>query len=427
MGQVDGPRQLELIQQVGPERVVRQITITKDTAPPQVSFTSPAENTEDATGLTIIGRCEGGEGDVTISGSGVSASTPATCSGSGQNAQFSQAITFSDGDGPKQVQISQTDRAGNTGSATRTFVRSAIPADQLRFQAAQNVIVQYCMNCHGAWRNNTEQDYIDLGLVIPGDLAASTLNRRLKYSDGNPTTPQSGIASDMPFFGTAQYNDFSIDDYNAIANWISQMESSTPPAPEPGEQSRLQAPRLANRVYLDAVFEDIFGVNTVTYRDSGETEDSFIYRNIQSRAEIMGGPCDRWATGYYSPSNNPWDKRADLPKETCIQRANAALGMVPTQSVIREGWIINTCEILLENNSGAGLDHAINRIFNGTGMQNPNAQTLQTAYQLFYPAQPLPTNVRTALQTVADGVSSTRDKWKWVILSICMSPGWQVP
>src|SRR5690606_25494505 len=72
-------------------------------------------------GVTISGACETGL-PITISGSGVAASSAATCTAG----SYSSAITFSNGEGNKDVNVSQTDGAGNSGSASRTFVRDSI-------------------------------------------------------------------------------------------------------------------------------------------------------------------------------------------------------------------------------------------------------------------------------------------------------------
>lgn len=89
-----------------------------DTTAPVLTFASPAADTAGVDGLTITGTCETGL-PVSISGTGVSATSSATCSSS----TFSKDILFSSGDGSKTVTISQTDAAGNLGSISQNFVR----------------------------------------------------------------------------------------------------------------------------------------------------------------------------------------------------------------------------------------------------------------------------------------------------------------
>ncbi len=93
-------------------------SITIDTlAPSPLSYSSPAINTEAQTGVTITGSCETG---ITVDLSGdISSPATTTClAGS-----FSQAITFTAGEGTKNIVVSQTDSASNSTSTNRDFVR----------------------------------------------------------------------------------------------------------------------------------------------------------------------------------------------------------------------------------------------------------------------------------------------------------------
>lgn len=91
----------------------------KDTVAPAVQFNSPAANTVGETGLVLAGTCESGL-IVMASGSGVKSVVTQMCN---SNA-FSLSILFSDNDGQKVVELSQTDAAGNKGTVTRNFIRT---------------------------------------------------------------------------------------------------------------------------------------------------------------------------------------------------------------------------------------------------------------------------------------------------------------
>lgn len=93
----------------------------KDTTAPNITITSPNAGTVARTGVTITGACETGL-TVNISGSGVAAPSTTTCTAN----MYTAAITFSDGDGTKSITVSQTDSVGNTGSASRDFIRDTI-------------------------------------------------------------------------------------------------------------------------------------------------------------------------------------------------------------------------------------------------------------------------------------------------------------
>lgn len=119
----------------------------RDSIAPAVTITSPAADTSHATGLTLAGTCEGVL-PVVVSGSGVSSSVTRNCASN----TYSIDILFSNGDGSKLVQVSQTDAAGNNGTASRTFVRSPPALDGAALYA------QYCAACHGALASSTKQN-----------------------------------------------------------------------------------------------------------------------------------------------------------------------------------------------------------------------------------------------------------------------------
>ena len=89
-----------------------------DTTPPPVTIDSPAANSPWKDGLTLQGACETGL-QVAISGAGVNTPSTTSCA----NGRYSTNILFSDNFGSKEVVASQTDAIGNTGSASRSFLR----------------------------------------------------------------------------------------------------------------------------------------------------------------------------------------------------------------------------------------------------------------------------------------------------------------
>jgi len=105
-----------------------QVSVHYDITGPALAVTSPAANTNANSGVTLGGDCESGL-TVTINGTGVIADTT-TCTGG----HFSKAVTFSSGEGSKSISVSQTDAAGNPGSASRSFVKDSV-APVLNFLA----------------------------------------------------------------------------------------------------------------------------------------------------------------------------------------------------------------------------------------------------------------------------------------------------
>lgn len=115
--------------------------MTLDRDAPTVAYTGPAVNSVHDSVLTITGTCESGIA-VNITG-GVATPVNATCSGG----TFSQIITLSTGEGNKTVNITQTDAASNSSSASRIFVNDTLdpiltiasPAADTRAQASVNL------------------------------------------------------------------------------------------------------------------------------------------------------------------------------------------------------------------------------------------------------------------------------------------------
>ena len=93
-------------------------TWERDTVAPIVQILSPEENTPARDGVLLTGTCEEGL-PLTISGSGVLGAITTSCS----TGTFSQMVYFSAGEGSKTITVSQVDVAGNTGSASRSFIR----------------------------------------------------------------------------------------------------------------------------------------------------------------------------------------------------------------------------------------------------------------------------------------------------------------
>lgn len=114
---------------VGNESSCISDTIIHDSVAPSIAYSSPADGSYGSTGLTVGGSCEDGL-TITLNGSGITATT-ATCS----SGTFSKAVTFTAGEGNKQVTISQTDLVSNTTSDTRTFVRDNTNPGDVTFAA----------------------------------------------------------------------------------------------------------------------------------------------------------------------------------------------------------------------------------------------------------------------------------------------------
>ncbi|MDZ4660977.1 MAG: hypothetical protein SGJ18_05085 [Pseudomonadota bacterium] len=156
----------------------------RDTGAPVVRITSPAAGTAARTGVTLLGTCEVGI-PVNISGSGVNAPTTATCT----NSQFSAALIFSSGDGAKDVLVTQTDSAGNSGSDTRQFNRdNTAPVIAITLPNA-NAFVQAQENISGTCESGLQVTLSGSGLAtsLNTACAAASFSALVTFSNGDGT------------------------------------------------------------------------------------------------------------------------------------------------------------------------------------------------------------------------------------------------
>lgn len=117
----------------------------RDSVAPALTIASPAAGTSSDTGLTITGACEGNFA-VVASGTGVASSVSQACAANA----YSLNVSFSNGDGVKTVQLSQTDAAGNTATVSRDFMRTAPVLSGAQLYANN------CAGCHQPLASSTK-------------------------------------------------------------------------------------------------------------------------------------------------------------------------------------------------------------------------------------------------------------------------------
>jgi hypothetical protein len=95
----------------------------------------------------------------------------------------------------------------------------------------------------------------------------------------------------------------------------------------------------------------------------------------------------------------------------------------PLSNPRRYGSIASVCNRLVDETNSRNA--AFTKIFGNTTPQAPTDALLQKAYQLFYQEEPLPAAVKTRLYDIANTQAALTDKWKLVLLGLCVSPEWQ--
>lgn len=154
------------------------VTVSYSTAAPALTFASPAGGSYRKSSVTITGACEAGSADVVASGDLLSNST-LTCSGSGA---YSGTLVLSNGEGVKNITISQTNAYGNTGVASLTLNRDdTAPAPTLT-SSSGGVTASTAVSVEGTCDSGAGASAT---LVFSGDIVGSPVTRLTACSSGH--------------------------------------------------------------------------------------------------------------------------------------------------------------------------------------------------------------------------------------------------
>ena len=156
----------------------------KDSTPPAVAITAPVAGTSAISGLTVLGTCEAGY-DVLVSGSGVLSPLTVTC----PTGTFTAPITFSAGDGNKQVDVSQADGAGNIGTDSRTFYKDSSAPTVLITAPSAMTATQSLISLVGNCQNGLPVDIYGTGVSAPfvTTCSSATFTATVTLSAGDGT------------------------------------------------------------------------------------------------------------------------------------------------------------------------------------------------------------------------------------------------
>jgi hypothetical protein len=183
------------------------------------------------------------------------------------------------------------------------------------------------------------------------------------------------------------------------------------------EQSGL-AVRMADRYYVTSLILDVFGPDIKVY------VDYFINVNM----DHFGGGCDQYD---FNVDTNGTCLNANCNLINCYG-TNVIHNQIGASSVIRQGWTTRTCEEI--TNYDPSILYAIRAIHDQPGMLRdanlpaPTNTTLTTAYGLFFRSTAPNTTVIKSLAAVADAETGDNfEKWRYVLLSLCVIPEWQIP
>ena len=179
--------------------------------------------------------------------------------------------------------------------------------------------------------------------------------------------------------------------------------------------------RNTTRYYVANVLLGIFGGTPV---DSNV--NTLVNALILNQPGIFGGPCHNYSM---APNTAPGDY---INGDCGNVSANTQLSVMPADNSGREAARIRVCKQVLS------LDPAVlnaaslvrSAKISSTTITTPTASDLQGAMNLFHPGTPssaFSPNEITKLSNLVSAASTPVNQWRLVLLTLCISPDWQVP
>lgn len=201
-------------------------------------------------------------------------------------------------------------------------------------------------------------------------------------------------------------------DYGKLTESEVEFQDNRKPASE--ESSTLEASsrlvRLGDRYYVQAIFKNAFGPNY----DQG----NIVYNSVMRQPSSFGGQCDMYERARNGTTIENRESECFDPNWNTPQ-------VIPS-TPLREGWRIKVCEYVLKSNTTS-----VNYAFNKAGI-NANTDTMSDAkmqelFKLFYPSKRAPASLSNAFKESEAQFSTKRSMWEAALLSLCVSPDWQIP
>lgn len=167
--------------------------------------------------------------------------------------------------------------------------------------------------------------------------------------------------------------------------------------------------RSGDRVFIANKLLNIFGTSQLA--------SSYIFDNIVSQQGVFGGGCDLYDRTYQGKDSllNAW--------EGCFS-AQENSPQIVSSNTLKEGYRIRACELLITHNE-VSFDHAMTKaqVINADHI---TVDGLNRVYQLFYPTQALPDETAKIFFDYQEEFS-TRELYRYSMLSFCLSEGWIIP
>jgi hypothetical protein len=181
-----------------------------------------------------------------------------------------------------------------------------------------------------------------------------------------------------------------------------EVAKNTPPdGPEFGvARTSLDRLRIGDKFYVASVLSQVFGPDAET----------IVGPMIRQNTVAFGGPCDQLGRIGYNHCGG--------------KASGSQAAIIPSTMATREGYRMRACEAIAQNFGAVAF--AVEQIDGADVDSEPTTKQLRAAYDLFYPGIEAPSGVIAALGEVADAADGPSNGWRYVFLTLCLSPDWQL-
>jgi hypothetical protein len=208
-----------------------------------------------------------------------------------------------------------------------------------------------------------------------------------------------------------------------LAGCVGWVGTTSGPAPAPVPDAGIVVPpavippqaelTLGDREYIDSVLKEIF-----TPTGQEHDLDAILKAEIRASIGVFGGTCNVYSSAGLS----------DCSAQDKSQLSTVDVGAAARQpsSAAREARRIRACEQIVDLPSA--MQAAVAKIPSASLDTPPSAPQIAAAFDLFYPGQNLPSDTQDALAALVEGELATPGaSWQLLMLTLCQSPGWQIP
>ncbi len=199
-------------------------------------------------------------------------------------------------------------------------------------------------------------------------------------------------------------------DGSEMINEINKWKAFEKFSSGPGVDASDAQPRHGGRKFVASKLRDVFGA----------TANDPVVRLVDNDAGNYGDPCDKYSRDF-NGNQNFGDCR-DLGES----QASSVGPATPT----RQSLTIRACTKITQ--SDAAVINAVTlAVGSDATARTLTAGDIQSLYDLFFTGRLAQTTTTTALKAIATSVEQkayvSLDQWRFVLLTLCMSPDWQVP